>query len=345
MDEIAIFPFGRLPQGREAKAYTITNSSGASVTLSNFGARVVLVLVPDKDGEFANVVLGYTDAMSYLKAGRYFGAVCGRYAGRISGASFRLDGKLYRLHNNDNGNCLHGGTTGFDARLFSAEPLSGGSIRFSYLSRHMEEGFPGNLDLSATYTFTEQNELSLEYRAVSDRKTVLNLTNHTYFNLDGDESGSIENHVLRINAGAVLELDEEHIPTGKIMGVKGTAFDFSLPRAVGERINAGDAQLLLAKGYDHCYLLDSNAPCAALSAPISGRTLEVYTDMPALQLYTGNYLGLATGRQESKYVFRGGVCLETQQYTNAVNNPDFPTTALEADTEFVSRTVFKFGTV
>jgi aldose 1-epimerase len=282
----------------------------------------------------------------------YFGATIGRYANRIGGAKFTLDGKTYTLDKNDGANSLHGGFHGFDKVMWKAKPaVATGlqNIEFSYLSKDGEEGYPGNLTVMVSYTLTNDNDLRIHYSAIADQDTVINLTNHSYFNLSGHDAGEILDHVLTINADRFTPVDGGLIPTGELRKVEGTPFDFRQPHSVGERIGAKDEQLTLASGYDHNWILNRKGTglefAARVSDPKSGRVIECLTTEPAIQFYTGNFLdGSFKGKDGKPYVHRGALTLETQHYPDSPNHPDFPTTTLKAGQQFDSTTVFRFST-
>jgi aldose 1-epimerase len=308
--------------------------------------------VPDRRGNIEDVALGYDSLDGYLHDTSYFGGSIGRYANRIGGGEFTLNGTTYKLEKNDNGNHLHGGVRGFDKVLWTAKDVSASdtaALQFTYLSKDGDGGYPGNLTAKVTYTLTDKNELKIDYEAKSDKDTIINLTNHTYFNLAGQGSGDILQHQLQLHAGRFTPIDRTLIPTGEIRSVKGTPFDFSVPTAIGARISQNDEQLKFGLGYDHNFVLDSGgsqSPALAGSVyePVSGRVLEVWTTEPGIQFYSGNMLkGASEGKAGNRYPQRSGFCLETQHFPDSPNKPNFPTTVLKAGAEFRSTTVYRFS--
>jgi len=342
-------PYGRLPNGIEITQYTLTNARGMSVQVITYGGIITALRVPDRHGNLGDVVLGHEALEGYLTNNPYFGCITGRFANRIAGGRFTLDGVTYQLAVNRAPNHLHGGQVGFDKRVWQATVEQGEdavSLALAYLSKDGEENYPGNLLVTVTYTLTQENALRISYRASTDQPTVLNLTNHTYFNLAG--GGTILDHALMINADHFTPIDEAMIPTGELQPVAGTPFDFRQPMRVGARIDAPDEQLRRAGGYDHNFVLNGPPgelrPAARLNDPTSGRVLEVSTTEPAVQLYTGNYLdGTIVGKGGVAYEPRAGLCLETQHFPDSPNHPHFPSTVLRPDQAFHSVTVFAFG--
>ncbi|NTV88799.1 MAG: galactose mutarotase [Clostridiales bacterium] len=334
---------------REVYLFTIINSRGNMVRLTNYGGTLVSVIVPDKDGLPADVVLGYDSLFGYVSGSSYFGSTVGRYANRISNASFELNGRHYELAANDGKNHLHGGIRGFDKYVWDAETIGCNSVKLSLKSPADDEGYPGSLDVSVIFTFSDDNELKIDYSAVSDRATPVNLTNHAYFNLAGHSSGTISGHVLSINAGTFLEIDEECIPTGEVLQAGGTPMDFSSSSQIGEGLSCNHEQLLFGKGYDHNWLLDTNGDIGTLAAkvtePVSGRSLEVYTTMPGIQFYSGNYVYEPTGKGKNGagYEKRSGLCLETQYYPDSLKHPEFPSPILQAGRLYRHSTIYKFS--
>jgi aldose 1-epimerase len=330
--------------------YTLSNASGTEVRVTNYGGIIVSLIVPDRNGKLADIVLGYDDLNGYYNNKAYFGALIGRYGNRIAGGKFKLDGKEYTLAKNNGPNSLHGGLKGFNQVVWEANaaPTSGGAtLTLSYLSKDGEEGFPGNLTVEVTYTLTAANELLLEYTARTDKATPVNLTQHTYFNLQGEGNGDILGHEVLISADRFTPVDKDFIPTGELRPVKGSPFDFTSPTTIGSRINANYDQLSLGRGYDHNLVLNRTGNELQLTArvrgPKSGRILEVYTTEPAVQFYTGNFLdGTIIGKHNHAYQQRAGFCLETQHYPDSPNHPDFPSTILRPGDVFHSRTTFKF---
>ena len=326
--------FGQTPEGEAVWLYWLENRQGLKVSVATYGATVVNILAPDRRGRTRDIALGFDRLAPYLKRGPYFGCTVGRFANRIGGARFTLDGKTYRLSRNEGRNSLHGGPGGFAARLWQAEPIPGAAaVRFFRRSPHGEEGYPGNLDVSVTFTLTARNELRIAYQAKTDRPTIVNLTNHTYFNLAG--AGLILGHELTLRADRYLPVDRESIPLGKSRPVDGV-MDFRKPRAIGAR-----------PGYDHTYVLKrvkDSRPDARLQDPRSGRWLEMRTDQPGVQLYTGNHLNGIRGKGGRPYPRYAGLCLETQHFPDSPRHPDFPSTVLRPGRIFQTRTVFRFGT-
>jgi aldose 1-epimerase len=317
----------------------------------NYGGIILSIRVPDRKGQLADIVLGHETLEGYIPNPPFLGAVVGRYANRIANGTFTLDGKKYELPKNDGPNTLHGGLKGFDKVTWDGEPLKGKTgVAFSYLSKDGEEGFPGNLKVKVTYTLTDSNELVIDYEAKTDKATPVNLSQHSYFNLAGEGSGDILIHEVMLNADRFTPVDKNLIPTGELRPVKGTPFDFTAPTKIGARIDDSYEQLVLGRGYDHNWVLNrkSNDKGLVLAArvyePTSGRVLEVSTDQPGVQFYTGNFLdGTVTGKQGHVYKHRYGFCLETQHYPDSPNHPDFPSTILETGETFRSQTVFKFS--
>jgi len=340
--------FGKLPDGATADLYTLVNAKGTRMTVTNYGGIIVSLETAGRDGAVRDIVNGFESLDGYLQTHPYFGALIGRYGNRIGKAKFALDGQTYQLAANNNGNSLHGGLKGFDKVLWTARPVdtpNAAALELKYLSKDGEEGYPGNLDVTVTYTLKDSNEFQIDYRATTDKKTVLNLTNHTYFNLAGE--GTILDHQLRLNASRFTPVDAGLIPTGELRAVKGTAFDFTTPHAIGERIDAAEEQIKLGGGYDHNFVLDAGAEPLKLVAevhePKSGRTLEVLTTEPAVQFYTGNFLdGKLSGKGRS-YVKRSAFCLETQHYPDSPNRPAFPSTALAPGQTYSTTTVWRFS--
>jgi aldose 1-epimerase len=344
--------FGKMPNGQEVSLYTLTNRNGMKVEITNYGARIVSIVVPDRHGKFADVVLGYDNLDGYLSKGDpFFGAIVGRYANRIARGRFKLDGVEYHLPINDGPNSLHGGPEGFDKRVWKAEELSQThpAVEFTYVSKNGEEGYPGDLTVKVTYTLTEGNELRIDYHATTDKDTVLNLSNHSYFNLAGQGSGNILKEIMMINSDKFTPVDSTLIPTGRLESVAGTPFDFRKPTVIGARIDEDNEQLKYCHGYDMNFVLDRKGPGLELAAravdPGSGRVLEVLTTQPGLQFYTGNFLdGTIHGKGGKVYGHRSAFCLETQHFPDSPNRPNFPSTELKPGQTFHQVTVFKFST-
>jgi aldose 1-epimerase len=337
--------------GRPVNLYTLTNSHGVEVHVMNYGGIITSIRVPDRKGEMADIVLGHESLEGYTPNPPYIGAVVGRYANRIAKGTFMLDGKTYTLPKNDGPNTLHGGTTRtFDKVVWDGEEIKGkNAVAFSYLSKDGEEGFPGNLKMKVTYTLTDGNELAIDYEATTDKNTVLNVSQHSYFNLAGEGTGDILNHEVMLNADRFTPVDATLIPTGDLAPVKGTPMDFTTSTKVGARIDDDYEQLKLGHGYDHNYVINRKGSglefAARVYEPTSGRVLEVSTTQPGIQFYSGNFLdGTVTGKQGHVYKRRYGLCLETQHFPDSPNHPAFPTTTLKPGETFKSKTVFKFST-
>ncbi len=349
---IARAPFGEV-DGQTAELFTLTNANGVEMQVTNYGGIITSLKVPDREGRLADVVLGYDSLAGYLRTTPYFGALVGRYGNRIRNAKFTLDGQTYTLAANNGPNNLHGGVKGFDKVVWQAEPFQdarGQGLVFTYTSPDGEEGFPGTLQARVTYTLTDSNEVIFEYHATTDKATPVNLTQHTYFNLNGAGSGDILGHEIMLNAPSFTPVDETLIPTGEIKSVEGTPFDFRTPMRIGARINqTDDQQIAFGGGYDHNFVLADTSralkQAARVAAPESGRVMEVFTTEPGVQFYSGNFLdGSITGKGGSVYQKRAGFCLETQHFPDSPNQPGFPSTILRPGQDYNSRTVFKFST-
>ncbi|MCF8323537.1 MAG: galactose mutarotase [Leadbetterella sp.] len=345
--------FGVLASGDSVKLYTLKNANGMEVAISDFGGTIIKWTAPDKDGKFEDITLGSNNPEDYLSNTKYLGALIGRFGNRIAKGKFSLDGKEYTLAVNNGPNSLHGGLNGFNAAIWTATPIEGAEpgLKLTYLSKDGEEGYPGNLNVEVVYTLKNDNSLSIDYKATTDKSTVVNLTNHAYFNLKGEGNGDITEHEITINADKFLPTDAGLIPTGELKPVKGTPFDFTTAHLIGERINdSTDNDIKLGGGYDHCWVFTDQSnklkSIANVLEPVSGRTLEVFTTEPAVQFYTGNFLnGKATGKSGKKYEFRYGFCLETQHFPDAPNQSAFPTTVLKPGETYTSTTVYKFGLI
>lgn len=338
--------FGTLPDGKLVKRYTLTNKNGVVAKLSEYGAILTELWVPDRNGRFGNVVAGFDNLDQYLKGCPFFGATTGRYANRIAKGRFTLEGKEYTLATNNGPNALHGGLKGFDKQLWKSEPISSQSgqqgVRFNYLSKDGEEGYPGNLNVFVTYTLTDDDSLQIDYLATTDQTTIVNLTNHTYFNLAG--SDDILNHELRVSADRYTPVNDQLIPTGELAPVTGTPFDFQQPTKIGARFHQLTNN---PRGYDHNLVLKrsgSNLESIGLvSEPTSGRRMEILTTEPGMQLYTGNFLdGKLTGVGGVNYKQHSAFCLETQHFPDSPNQPHFPSTVLKPSDKFQSTTAYKF---
>ena len=346
---VAVDTFGTAPGG-EASLYTLTNANGMEVDITNYGAIITSIRVPDRDGNMDDVALGFPSLEDYLGEDPYFGATIGRYGNRIANATFTLDGETYELAANDGPNSLHGGPNGFHTQVWNATQINEDGttgVEMQRTSPDGEEGYPGNLDVTVRYTLTDDNELRIQYTATTDQATPVNLTNHSYFNLSGE--GTILDHVLMIDADAFTPVNNTLIPTGELRSVEGTPFDFREPTPIGERIETEDEQLGFGQGYDHNWVLNSEggslASVATLYDPSSGREMEVLTTEPGLQFYSGNFLdGSLTGKDDISYELRTGLCLETQHFPDSPNQPEFPSTTLEPGDTYSSETVYRFST-
>lgn len=344
-------PFGTV-QGKPVEIYTLRNARGVEMRVSTFGGVIVSLKTPDRAGRMADIVLGFDSVAPYVAGAPYFGAIIGRYGNRIAGGRFTLNGKRYELAKNDGANHLHGGVRGFDKVIWTAQPFQRKGARglvLKYASPDGEEGYPGNLAATVTYTLDDANRLTVDYRATTDKATPVNLTQHSYFNLAGAGSGDILGHELTIAASSYTPVGPGLIPTGAVAPVKGTPFDFRVATRIGERIEADNEQLRTGKGYDHNWVLDRKGKGLTLAArlvdPKSGRTLEVRTTEPGLQFYSGNFLdGTITGKGGKVYGHRSGLCLETQHYPDSPNQPSFPSTILRPGEAYHTTTVFSFGT-
>jgi aldose 1-epimerase len=340
---------GSLPDGALVERFTLRNGNGIEVDLATLGAAVHAIRVPDRQGQVDDIVLGFDSLDGWTNNGPFFGVVVGRYANRIANGRFTLDGQEYTLATNDGPNHLHGGVRGFDKVNWTAAVLNSTdapSVRFTYVSADGEEGYPGTLTASVTYTLSASNELRLDYEATADAPTVVNLSNHSYFNLAG--SGTVLDHELRMAASRYTPVDATLIPTGELAPVEGTPFDFRTATRIGERIGADHEQITIAGGYDHNFVLDGEAgtmrEAVSVSDPASGRTLVVETTQPGVQFYTGNFLdGSIAGKGGVSYVRNAGFCLETQHFPDSPNHPDFPSTTLRPGETLRESTVFRFG--
>jgi aldose 1-epimerase len=343
-------PFGKTAAGEAVDLYTLANSSGVEASIATYGGAVVSLKTPDRAGSLADVVLGFNALGDYLNSSFYPGALIGRYANRIAHGRFVLNGVEYTLARNNGANSLHGGIRGFDKAVWAARELPGGdaALELTYVSQDGEEGYPGKLAVKVVYTLTQASELRIDYFAETDKDTVVNLTNHSYFNLAGEGSGEALDHVVRLYADRFTPVDAGLIPTGELRPVEGTPFDFRRPMAIGARIGQADEQLELGCGYDHNFVV--NGPMGTLREaarvvdPKSGRVLEALTTEPGVQLYTANFLdGTAIGKSGKPYGRRSAFCLETQRFPDSPNHPDFPSAVLRAGQRFASTTVYRFS--
>lgn len=335
-------------EGKEVYLLTLTNKAGNVIRLTNFGAKITWIEVPDRNGKKDNVTFGYDTFEGTINGDMSFGSVVGRYANRIAGGRFSIDGVEYTLPLNNGPNTLHGGPGGWHSVVWNTEVLKDSempSVRFTYDSPDMEQGFPGNVKAEITYTWTDDNEIVMNYKCTTDRKTVINVTNHAYFNLHGAGNGDILDHELTLRASAFLPIDSVSIPTGEIRPVAGTPFDFTTPHTIGERINQDYEQLKVGRGYDHNFILDNKESVdVTVYEPVSGRVLEVITDQPGMQLYTGNFLnGSQIGHGSKPYNLRSGFCLESGHYPDSPNRPEFPSTLLSPGETFSSQTIYRFS--
>ena len=341
--------YGAMPDGAQIDILTLRNASGMEVRAITYGGIITSLKVPDRNGQTADIALGFDSLAGFLTPHPFFGAIIGRYGNRIGAATFTLDGATYTLAKNNGPNNLHGGDKGFDKQVWNAQAVAGrNAIEFTRTSVNGEEGFPGNLAVRVTYELTDKNELVVDYFATTDKATPVNLTQHTYFNLAGEGSGDILGHQLTINADRYTPVNDTLIPTGELAPVQGTPFDFRQPTAIGARINDANPQLKNGQGYDHNWVLNRSGDGLQLAArvvePTSGRTMEVTTTEPGLQFYAGNFLdGTIKGKSGHVYGKRSGFCLETQHYPDSPNKPEFPSTILRPGQEYRSKTVFTFG--
>ncbi|MCA0458753.1 MAG: galactose mutarotase [Chloroflexi bacterium] len=345
--------YGTTADGKPVEQYTLTNANGMEVKVITFGGIITSLSVPDRTGKMNNIVLGFDKLADYETRSPYFGALIGRYGNRIANAKFSLGGKDYQLAVNDGINALHGGKKGFDKQVWAAKAIKDGAtvgLELSYTSPDGEEGYPGNLATTVTYTLTSTNELRIDYRATTDQLTVVNLTNHTYFNLAGNGAGSIANHIAQINADRYTPVDANLIPTGELAPVEGTPFDFRSPKLVNAGLRSSFPQIVSGRGYDHDFVINRETEndlefAAQIYDPSSGRKVEVWTTEPSMQFYTGNFLdGTLVGSSGSLYRQGDGFCLETQHYPDSPNQSDFPTTELKPGDTYQTTTVYRFLT-
>jgi len=348
---IEVADYGVLPDSSKAQLFTLKNAQGMTVKITNYGGIITSLTAPDKDGKYGEVTLGCNTLEDYLKGTPFFGALVGRYGNRIANGEFTLEGKKYTLEKNNGVNALHGGKKGFDKVLWTAVPVDGEEpqLKLSYTSKDMEEGYPGNLKVQVTYTLQKDNSLKIDYSATTDKTTVVNLTNHTYFNLAGDDSRDVLDHELTLKADKFTPVNSSLIPTGELKDVKGTPFDFTTAHKIGERINdESDDQIKAGGGYDHCWVLNESSTqlktFATVTEATSGRVMEVSTTEPGVQFYTGNFLnGSVIGRNGKPYTKRSGFCLETQHFPDSPNQPKFPSTTLKPNEVYKTTTIYKFS--
>ena len=350
--KVRVSAYGNLPDGKAVSEFTLVNSQGMTMKVINYGGIVTSLTAPDRNGELADVVLGYDSLAQYVANNPYFGCLVGRYGNRIANGKFSLEGKEYSLAQNNDGNHLHGGNKGFDKVFWNIEEFAsseGPALRLTYRSPDMEEGYPGNLDVEVIYILTDKNEWKIRYRATSDKKTIVNLTQHTYFNLSGNTKADILNHELHLKADRFIPVDRTLIPTGEIASVAGTPFDFKTPTQIGARIDKDHPQLVFGRGYDHCWVLqdggDSLKLAATLHDPSTGRVVTTYTTEPGIQFYSGNFLdGTITGKFNTVYQKRYGLCLETEHFPDSPNQKNFPSVELDPGEEYITETVYAFST-
>lgn len=335
--------------GIPLEIHTLSNSQNLKISITNFGGKVVSIFAPDRHGDVKDIVLGYDTIEEYVHGNPYFGALIGRYGNRIAKGQFSLNGDTYQLSINSRSDTLHGGPAGFHNRAWNVENKSSSEIELSLVSADGEEGYPGELRVNVRYSLNNNNELSIDYSAVTDKTTIINLTNHPFFNLKGEGNGDILDHSIKIVASRFTPVNERLIPTGDIWSVEGTALDFRDFTMIGSRISSKEEQIMFGRGYDHNWVLDKNGRDLALAAcvrePISGRELEVWTTEPGLQFYSGNFLdGTDVGKGGKPYGFRSAFCLEAQHFPDSPNHPNFPSTTLNPGDTYSQKTVYKFGT-
>lgn len=342
--------FGTTFKDKKVETFEITNAKGMKMNVTNFGARVTNLWVPDKNGKLVDVVLGFDTLEEYLNSSeKYFGASIGRYGNRIANGKFTLDGTEYTLPINNNGQTLHGGPDGFDFVIWDVEKSGDNGLIFSYTSTDGEEGFPGQLKVKMIYTLTDDNDFKITYEAETDKNTVLNLTHHSFFNLNGAGNGNVLDHTMKINASKFTPVNKVLIPTGELPPVKGTPFDFTTATAIGERINQENEQLGFGGGYDHNWVLDKSenelTEAAVVYSPTTGIEMQVWTTEPGIQFYSGNFLdGSVKGKEGKAYELRGAFCLETQHFPDSPNQPNFPSTELKPGEKYEHTCIYRFGT-
>lgn len=341
--------FEKVVEGKHTSLFILQNKQGSELTISNYGARIVSLMVPDKTGAFIDVVTGHNTIDEFINSEEpYFGAICGRTGNRIAKGKFTLEGKEYTLAINNGPNNLHGGLKGFNSVVWDAKQIDSQTLILSYLSKDGEEGFPGNLLVTVTYTLTDKNSVIINYEATTDKTTILNLTNHAYFNLSGAGDPTIGDHILKIDSNYYLPTDDTAIPYGKPEKTEGTPMDFSTPHEIGLNINEKTDQLVWARGYDHTYILNKKDETEYVQAlecysPKTGIEMTVYTDQPGVQVYTGNWMtGNFIGKNGQRYPAQSAVCFETQHYPDSINHPEYPSIILKPEDKFESKTEFKF---
>lgn len=349
---ISVDPFGTLADGREVQLFTLQNANGMTVEIINLGGIIVSLSVADSSGNFADVTTGFDDPQIYVDGAGFAGAIVGRYANRIANGRFSIDGVEYMLAQNNGDNAIHGGIVGFDKKIWEPETFSSTTdsrLVLTTFSPDGEEGYPGRVDVTVSYTLNDENQLIIDYSASTDKATVINLTNHAYFNLEGHNAGSILDHEISINADRYTPVDNESIPTGEIVAVANSPLDFRRAKPIGQDIDSSHEQIRFGSGFDHNFVINHERAgelslAAAVYAPISGRTITVYTDQPGMQFYTGNFLnGRLGGKNGAQYDRREAFCLETQHYPDSPNKPEFPSTLLRPGDQYETRTIFEFG--
>ncbi|MCF0199211.1 MAG: galactose mutarotase [Bacteroidaceae bacterium] len=343
--------FQAVIQGKETDLYTLTNAHGMQVDITNYGGALVSIMVPDRNGNYANVVQGHDTVQGVVDSPEPFlSTLIGRYGNRICKGKFTMNGKEYSLAINNGPNALHGGPTGYHARVWDAEQINGQELVLRYVSAYYEEGFPGELQMTVKYSLTDDNELVIDYRGTTNKKTIVNMTHHGFFSLSGIANPTPEatNVMLEINADFYIPIDETSIPTGEILKVEGTPFDFRTPHAVGERIDADDQQIKNGAGYDHCFVLNKKEPselslAARMTEPVTGRTMEVYTTEPGVQFYSDNWATGYPGQCGATFPRRSGLCFEAQHFPDSPNRPYFPSVILKPGEVYTQKTIYKFG--
>ena len=335
--------------GKKTGLYILKNAAGLEACITNYGGRLVSLLVPDRDGKLKDVVLGYGSIAEYLASNGNYGALIGRYGNRIKDGLFTLDDVVYQLPQNNNGHCLHGGPDGYHNQVWNAEQVDAQTLKLTYLSKDGEAGFPGNLKITVTYKLTNQNEIDIQYEATTDKPTVVNLTNHSYFNLSGRLGSQILDHYIYINADSFTAIDETLIPIG-IFPVDSTPMDLRRPMIISSGIDENYEQIALGKGYDHNWVLNTKGDIQQIAAKVyhdaSGIVMDVYTNEPGIQFYSGNFMAISDkGKSGVNYIHRGALCLETQHYPNSPNDPSFPSTVLRPGEKYNSRCIYAFKTV
>tara|TARA_B100000674_G_scaffold496615_1_gene527345 strand:+ start:769 stop:1908 length:1140 start_codon:yes stop_codon:yes gene_type:complete len=343
--------FGTTEDNVTVYQFVLSNENGMEVSIINYGGIITSLKAKDRHGKYQDIVLGFNSLAPYEDENPYFGALIGRYGNRIAKGAFRLDDKTYNLDINNAPNHLHGGLKGFHKVVWNPKEIindTNVSLELTYLSKHMEEGYPGNLDVKVTYTLNNKDELHVLYEAETDKKTIINLTQHSYFNLSGDFSEDILNHEIKINADAFLPVDETLIPTGEIRSVEGSPFDFRNLKLIGRDIDSNDNQIKFGKGYDHCWVINNQDAglrhVASLYHSQTGRIMEIESDQPGIQFYSGNFLdGTLESKGEGYYNYRTGLCLETQQYPDSPNQKNFPSVVLNPNEKYITKTIFKFS--